>query len=197
MTAGFGGTGVGRAAPSVCRGPPVRRSCVPEPCRVMTPDGCGTGRRRRACGAGKPGGRAVSVTAPIPAVRGQVFSCPWLSGSRGAQTCSGRRRPEACLAARIRWSARLTRVEGERSVKPSAQPTLVRTQHLPPPAKTAPGLRKRGPVGRFFLVAPCIRARHYGSIRASVHVHMVYSVRAKLAVRVTARFRGLLAVGHG
>ena len=32
---------------------------------------------------------------------------------------------------------RLTRIEGERSVKPSAQPTLVRTQHLPPPAKTA------------------------------------------------------------
>ncbi len=26
---------------------------------------------------------------------------------------------------------------GYRSVKPSAQPTLVRTQHLPPPAKTA------------------------------------------------------------
>ena len=25
----------------------------------------------------------------------------------------------------------------ERAVKPSAQPTLVRTQHLPPPAKTA------------------------------------------------------------
>ena len=31
----------------------------------------------------------------------------------------------------------------ERSVKPSAQPTLVRTQHLPPPAETAPWLRKR------------------------------------------------------
>jgi len=117
MTAGFGGTGVGRAAPSVCRGPPVRRSYVPEPCRVMTPGWCGTGRRRRACGAGKPGGRAVSVTAPIPAVRGQVFSCPWLSGTRGARTCSGQRRPQTCLAARIRWSARLTRVEGERSVK--------------------------------------------------------------------------------
>ena len=120
---------------------------------------CGTGRRRRACGAGEPGGWAVSVTAPIPAVRGQVFSCPWLSGSRGARTCSGRRRPEACLAARIRWSARLTRVEGERSVKPSAQPTLVRTQHLPPPAETALWLRKpvRGAV--FFLsrlVSRCV-----------------------------------------
>jgi len=68
---------------------------------------CGTGRRRRACGAGKAGGRAVSVTAPIPAVRDQAFSCPWLSGGRGARTCSGRWWPETCLAARIRWSARL------------------------------------------------------------------------------------------
>src|SRR6266568_8641101 len=46
----------------------------------------------------------------------------------------------------------------ERSVKPSAQPTLVRTQHLPPPAKTAPdqcfcrrGLR--------LLVSGCVRLR--------------------------------------
>jgi hypothetical protein len=30
------------------------------------------------------------------------------------------------------------------SVKPSAQPTLVRTQHLPPPPETAPDLRRRG-----------------------------------------------------
>jgi hypothetical protein len=46
-------------------------------------------------------------------------------------------------AARCPW------VEEERSVKPSAQPTLVRTQHLPPPAETAPWLRKRTPRGRF------------------------------------------------
>ena len=75
----------------------------------------------------------------------------------------------------------------QRSVKPSAQPTLVRTQHLPPPAKTARTLRKRGPAGRFLLVTPCIRVRHYGSMHGSVRVHMVYSVRAKLAVRITAR----------
>ena len=34
-------------------------------------------------------------------------------------------------------------------------------------------------------------------MHGSVHVHMVYSVRAKLAVRITARFRDLLPVGHG
>jgi hypothetical protein len=162
------------------------RRCRSRPCRVFGLQGpsrpqelctgtlpghdagrCGTGRRRRACGAGKPGGRAVSVTAPIPTVRGQVFSCPWLPGSRGARTRRGRRRPEACLAARIRWSARLTWVEGERSVKPSAQPTLVRTQHLPPPAETAPLLRKRARPAVFFLSRPvsrCVTARRYVAV---------------------------------
>ena len=92
----------------------------------------------------------------------------------------------------IEWC--LCRSEGmwrcmqERSVKPSAQPTLVRTQHLPPPAKTARSLRKRGPAGRFILTTPCIRLCHCGSMHGSVRVHMVYSVRAKLAVRITARF---------
>ena len=85
----------------------------------------------------------------------------------------------------------------ERSVKPSAQPTLVRTQHLPPPAKTARWLRKRGPAGRFLLVTPCIRVCHCGSMHGSVRVHMVYSVRAKLAVRITARSRDLAAVRGG
>ena len=83
-----------------------------------------------------------------------------------------------------------TSPHSERSVKPSAQPTLVRTQHLPPPAKTARSLRKRGPAGRFLLVTSCISACHCGSMHGSVHVHMVYSVRAKLAVRITARFAG-------
>jgi hypothetical protein len=147
---------------------------------------CGTGRRRRACGAGKPGGRAVSVTAPIPAVRDQAFSCPWLRGSRGARTCSGRRRPQTCLAARIRWSARLTRVEGERPVKPSAQPTLVRTQHLPLPAKTASVLRKRDPAGRFLLVALCTMVCHRVSMHSNGYGHIADSVRSERAVRITA-----------
>src|SRR6266571_7492026 len=88
----------------------------------------------------------------------------------------------------LRHTAGCPSGQRERSVKPSAQPTLVRTQHLPPPAKTASGLRKRGPAGRFLLVTPCIRVRHYRSTHGSVHVHMVYSVPAKLAVRITARF---------
>jgi hypothetical protein len=35
-----------------------------------------------------------------------AFSCPWLSGTEGARTRGGRRRPETCFAVRIRWSAR-------------------------------------------------------------------------------------------
>ncbi len=48
---------------------------------------------------------------------------------------------------RFRSSVGMWRCRQERAVKPSAQPTLVRTQHLPPPAKTARWLRKRGPAG--------------------------------------------------
>jgi hypothetical protein len=155
------------------------RRCRSRPCRVVGLQGasrpqelcagtlpdhdagrCGTGRHRRACGAGNRVGGAVSVTAPIPAVRGQAFSCPWLAGSRDARTCSGWWWPQTCLVARIRWSARLTRVEGERSVKPSAQPTLVRTQHLPQhlphPAKTPRWLRILVLAGRFFSVPACV-----------------------------------------
>jgi hypothetical protein len=76
----------------------------------------------------------------------------------------------------------------ERSVKPSAQPTLVRTQHLPPPAKTARTLRKRGPAGRFVLVASCLRACHDGSIRGNGKGHIDDSVRTERAAHLTARF---------
>ena len=158
---------------------------------------CGTGRRRGACGAGKPGGRAVSVTAPIPAVRGQVFSCPWLSGSRGARRCSGWWWPETCLAARIRWSARLTRVEGERSVKPSAQPTLVRTQHLPPPAETAPWLRKRARGAVFVLVTSRIRVCHCASRCRGAHGRIADVVRAGSAVGDTVGFPRTATDGPG
>ena len=57
---------------------------------------------------------------------------------------------------RLCRSGDMWRCRQERAVKPSAQPTLVRTQHLPPPAKTARWLRKRGPAGRFLLVPSCV-----------------------------------------
>ena len=149
----------------------------------------------------------------IPDRSQQTCLCPRLS--RLARTLSvpvrGCGRPDFCahghMADRVshedRCHPHIGRSEdvylcpGKRFVKPSAQPTLVRTQHLPPPAKTTRSLRKRGPAGRFLLVTPRVRVDHYGSMHGSVHVHMVYSVRAKLAVRITARFRDLLAAGHG
>ena len=95
---------------------------------------------------------------------------------------------EGIMRDRFRRSETIGRCRQERSVKPSAQPTLVRTQHLPLPAKTAPGLRKRGPAGRFLLVTPCIRVCHRGSMRSSGYGHIADSVRAERAVRITARF---------
>ena len=150
------------------QGPSRPQGYVPEPCRVMTPGGAGPAAAAEPAGR-KTGWAGGQRNRSHPAVRGQVFSCPWLSGSRGARTCSGRRRPETCLVARIRWSTRLTRVEGERSVKPSAQPTLVRTQHLPPPAKTPPWLRILALAGRFFSVPACVTLSRCRSSYCAVH----------------------------
>ena len=83
---------------------------------------------------------------------------------------------------------RLTRIKGERSVKPSAQPTLVRTQHLPLPAKTAPWLRKRGPAGRFVVVTPRIRVCHRASICRGVHGRIADGVRTGREVGDTVGF---------
>src|SRR6266571_6727801 len=63
----------------------------------------------------------------------------------------------------------------------------------PTPATTCengPLAAETRPAGRFLLVTSCISACHCGSMYGSVHVHMVYGVRAKLAVRITARFAG-------
>jgi len=89
---------------------------------------------------------------------------------------------------RLRRSDGIWRCRQERTVKPSAQPTLVRTQHLPPPAKTARWLRKRSPGGRFLLVMACVRVCHYRSMWRSGCVHMVYSGWPEGVVHITARF---------
>jgi hypothetical protein len=88
----------------------------------------------------------------------------------------------------LRQTAGCPSGQRERSVKPSAQPTLVRTQHLPPPAKTARWLRKRGPAGRFPLVPPCVIVCRHRSSRSNRYGHIADSVRAEGAVRGTACF---------
>jgi hypothetical protein len=75
----------------------------------------------------------------------------------------------------------------QRSVKPSAQPTLVRTQHLPHPGETARTLRKRGQRAvpachtTYQGMSPWVDARQWLRTLAD-------SVRAERAVRITARF---------
>ena len=78
-----------------------------------------------------------------------------------------------------------------RSVKPSAQPTLVRTQHLPPPAETARWLRKRARRAVFFLVTLCISVCHCGSMCCGVHGRIRNNVRAARTVGAhRRRFHG-------
>jgi hypothetical protein len=54
----------------------------------------------------------------------------------------------------------------ERSVKPSAKPSLVRTQHLPPPAETARALHICGVTGRFSLVPYCLAMHRLAALGA-------------------------------
>jgi hypothetical protein len=86
-----------------------------------------------------PAARSCSRTASVPI--GPISA----GRGRRTRTHSGQRRR---VSHHGRAFPQLRGSFGRQSVntvKPSAQPTLVRTQHLPPPAKTAPGLRKRGP----------------------------------------------------
>ena len=59
--------------------------------------------------------------------------------------------------------------QSERPVKPSAQPTLVRTQHLPPPAKTPRWLRIFALAGRFCSVPWCVTLSRCRASCCGVH----------------------------
>jgi len=91
-------------------------------------------------------------------------------------------RLEMCL----RWSAACGLSEGERSVKPSAKPSLVRTQHLPPPAETARALHICGVAGRFLLVPPCFMMCGRSAPCKGSYGRMADGTGAEPAVRVTA-----------
>ena len=105
--------------------------------------------------------------------------------------------PQSRLGAHMRWSAACSSFEGERSVKPSAQPTLVRTQHLPPPAETAPWLRKRARGAVFVLVTSRIRVCHCASRCRGVHGRIADVVRADCAVGDTVGFPRTATDGPG
>jgi hypothetical protein len=100
---------------------------------------------------------------------------------------------DSVAAANLTWwclrrSGAVWRCRKESTVKPSAQPTLVRTQHLPPPGKMARSLRKRGPAGRFLLVPPCVMVCRCRAWRSDRYGQIADSVRAEGAVRGTACF---------
>ena len=127
----------------------------------------------------------------VSVLRGQ---CPCLSVQIGGWKARGHGHiadsvtADASTYRHLCSSEAVWRCRQESTVKPSAQPTLVRTQHLPPPAKTARSLRKRGPAGRFPLVPPCVIVCRCRSSRSDRYGHIADSVRAEGAVRGTACF---------
>ena len=71
-------------------------------------------------------------------------------------------------------------------VKPSAQPTMVRTHHLPPPAKTARGLGFPPPRGPSCLVSSCVIPSQETSPHHGGYGHIADGIGARGAVHRTA-----------
>ena len=149
------------------------------------------GSRKRPSGQG-PSGQAVK-RAQIPQTCRRNGQPATIQPHPQARTDLKRRTtdgvtPASSPPARAEDFTRTRPAPMSMAVKPSAQPTLVRTQHLPPPAKTARWLRKRGPAGRFLLVPPCVMVCRHRSSCSDSYGHMADSVRAEGAVRGTACF---------
>src|SRR6266567_2954536 len=85
-----------------------------------------------------------------------------------------------------RFTAGCPSGQRERSVKPSAQPTLVRTQHLPPPAKTARELGIVRPRGPSCDVPSCVIGGQETSSCRAGYGHIADGIRAGGAVHRTA-----------
>src|ERR1019366_1889931 len=65
-------------------------------------------------------------------------------------------------------------------------PTLVRTQHLPPPAETAHGLGIPGLAGRLSVVPLCVMVCRCEPLHSSGYGHMADGIRPEPAVHRTA-----------
>ena len=147
------------------------------------------GRQLRQVPSGYTGHHTAADPAgsePGPARRARALGC---RRDRYACHAPGQaRRPHSTTPIPVYPWVATDSDQSRRSVKPSAQPTLVRTQHLPPPAKTARSLRKRGPAGRFLLVPPCVIVCRCRSWRSNRYGQIADSVRAEAAVRGTACF---------
>jgi hypothetical protein len=125
-------------------------SCpLPAPCR------CAGSSSSAAWSVDRSPGRYPWTCPPRPCVSGLL--------SRSARnTWRSDRIETSPRTAYAQVRRHVTRGGGRRSVKPSAQPTLVRTQHLPLPAETARWLRILVAGGPFFFlsrrVSPCVAA---------------------------------------
>ena len=86
----------------------------------------------------------------------------------------------------LRHTAGCPSGQRERSVKPSAQPTLVRTQHLPPPAETARELGIPGPRGPSAVVSSCVIGGQETPLRGSGYGHIADRIGPEQAVHRTA-----------
>jgi len=144
-SSGVDGGCMGPAMPVVCLSIPSAREDMAGGPRAVVP---GTGES----------GAEVLLPAGLGSCTGLYVAVRGIGGGGAdahvhmADSVAGTNIIERCLCR----SEGMWRCRQERAVKPSAQPTLVRTQHLPPPAKTARWLRKRGPAGRFFSVPWCV-----------------------------------------
>jgi hypothetical protein len=143
----------------------------PAGCQVTAP-----GRAKPTAGEGAawPGNQVDGQrNRSRPAVRGRAFSYPWPCELPGIPGVHGRMTdgvsPFAASRRVCAGRRGVARVGRGRSVKPSAQPTLVRTQHLPPPAKTARLLRILALAGRFYSVPVCVTLERCRSSYCAVH----------------------------
>ena len=107
-------------------------------------------------------------------------------GTRRPRTHSGRRGPGNKPRTASTLVSGISLGQERRAVKPSAQPTLVRTQHLPPPAETARGLGIPGFAGRPGLVPLCVMMCRCAPPHGSGYGHMADGIRPEQAVRQTA-----------
>ena len=114
-----------------------------------------------------------SATAAVSAIRAYGHIADGAGYSRGREASFTR-------------SSTIPMVWEERSVKPSAKPTLVRTQHLPPPAETARGLGISGHAGRLAVVPLCLMMCRCEPLHSSGYGHMADGIWAGGAVHRTA-----------
>ena len=146
---------------------------------------CQPGSRARVYPYGAPPGRSIRWSRHV---RGHVDLRSDLAHMLKflARNLDGTRSRDECVVTVKSHVNDLHDCEGGPSVKPSAKPTLVRTQHLPPPAETARGLGVSGLAGLLSLVPLCLMVCRCEPLHSSGYGHMADEIRPDQAVHRTA-----------